>query len=65
MMTATAERLGDLGVPADHTWLTLERHMDCGVGLGGPGQRGGRFVCPDGPVFSVAELGDDLRREGR
>lgn len=65
MMTATAERLADLGVPADHTWLTLERHMDCGVGLCGHCQLGGRFVCRDGPVFSVAELGDDLRREGR
>ena len=65
MMTATAERLADLGVPAAHTWLTLERHMDCGVGLCGHCQLGGRFVCRDGPVFSVAELGDDLRREGR
>jgi sulfhydrogenase subunit beta (sulfur reductase) len=65
MMTATAERLGDLGVPAEHTWLTLERHMDCGVGLCGHCQLGTRFVCRDGPVFSVAELGDDLRREGR
>ncbi|MEZ0240722.1 MAG: 4Fe-4S dicluster domain-containing protein, partial [Chloroflexota bacterium] len=65
MMTATADRLGDLGVAAEHTWLTLERHMDCGVGLCGHCQLGTRFVCRDGPVFSVAELGDDLRREGR
>lgn len=64
MMAATADVLRDLGVPADHTWLTLERHMECGVGLCGHCQVGSRFVCRDGPVFSIAELGDDLRREG-
>ncbi|MBI2763565.1 MAG: 4Fe-4S dicluster domain-containing protein [Chloroflexi bacterium] len=64
MMAATTDRLGDLGVPREHMWLTLERHMDCGVGLCGHCQLGRRFVCRDGPVFSVAELGDDLRTEG-
>jgi len=64
MMSATADVLGDLGVPREHTWLTLERHMECGVGLCGHCQLGTRFVCKDGPVFSVAELGEDLRREG-
>jgi NAD(P)H-flavin reductase len=64
MMTAVADRLADLAVPREHTWLTLERRMECGVGLCGHCQLGGRFVCRDGPVFSVAELGDDLRREG-
>jgi NAD(P)H-flavin reductase len=64
MMSATADALGDLGVPAEHVWLTLERRMECGVGLCGHCQLGTRFVCRDGPVFSVAELGPDLRREG-
>ncbi|MBI3746316.1 MAG: 4Fe-4S dicluster domain-containing protein [Chloroflexi bacterium] len=64
MMAATATTLGDLGVPPEHMWLTLERHMECGVGLCGHCQFGSRFVCRDGPVFSAAELGDDLRREG-
>jgi len=64
MMTATADALGDLGVPPEHLWLTLERRMECGVGLCGHCQLGTRFVCRDGPVFSVAELGADLRREG-
>jgi NAD(P)H-flavin reductase len=64
MMTATADALRDLGVPADHLWLTLERRMECGVGLCGHCQLGTRFVCRDGPIFSVAELGPDLRREG-
>jgi len=51
-------------VPRERTWLTLERHMECGVGLCGHCQLGTRFVCRDGPVFSIAELGEDLRREG-
>jgi NAD(P)H-flavin reductase/Pyruvate/2-oxoacid:ferredoxin oxidoreductase delta subunit len=64
MMGATADVLGDLGVPREHTWVSLERHMECGVGLCGHCQMGSRFVCRDGPVFSVAELGSDLRTEG-
>jgi NAD(P)H-flavin reductase len=64
MMVAVADTMADLGVHPSRTWLTLERHMECGVGLCGHCQLGGRFVCKDGPVFSVAELGPDLRREG-
>jgi NAD(P)H-flavin reductase/Fe-S-cluster-containing hydrogenase component 2 len=64
MMSAVADLLADLAVPMEHTWVTLERRMECGVGLCGHCQLGGRFVCRDGPVFSVAELGDDFRREG-
>lgn len=64
MMTSVVDLLADLAVPREHIWLTLERHMECGVGLCGHCQLGGRFVCRDGPVFSVAELGEDLRREG-
>jgi NAD(P)H-flavin reductase len=64
MMAAVADVLGDLGVPAEHTWVTLERRMECGVGLCGHCQLGSRFVCRDGPVFSIAELGEDFRREG-
>ena len=64
MMSATAEALADLGVPKDRLWLTLERRMECGVGLCGHCQVGSRFVCRDGPVFNVADLGGDLRIEG-
>jgi NAD(P)H-flavin reductase len=64
MMEATAEVLGDLGVTRDQIWVTMERHMDCGVGLCGHCQLGPKFVCRDGPVFSLAELGDAFAREG-
>jgi NAD(P)H-flavin reductase len=64
MMEATGEVLRDLGVADEQIWLTMERHMDCGVGLCGHCQLGPRFVCRDGPVFSLAELGDSFAREG-
>ena len=64
MMEATADVLEDLGVTRDRIWVTLERHMDCGVGLCGHCQLGPKFVCKDGPVFSLAELGGAFAREG-
>jgi NAD(P)H-flavin reductase len=64
MMAATAEVLRERGVPDERIFVTLERHMDCGVGLCGHCQLGRFFVCRDGPVFSLAELGPVLGEEG-
>jgi sulfhydrogenase subunit beta (sulfur reductase) len=64
MMQATATALEALGVDPAATWLTLERNMACGVGTCGHCQLGPFFVCRDGPVFSVAELGSAFGREG-
>ena len=63
-MQATASTLARLGVDPAATWLTLERNMACGVGTCGHCQLGPFFVCRDGPVFSVAELGSAFGREG-
>jgi len=65
MMQATARTLAASGVAPERTWLTLERNMACGVGVCGHCQLGPYFVCRDGPVFSVAELGDTFSVEGR
>jgi len=65
MMEATADVLRSRGLTDDRILITLERHMDCGVGLCGHCQLGRFFVCRDGPVFSLAELGDTFGREGR
>jgi NAD(P)H-flavin reductase len=65
MMQATARTLQARGVAADRIWVTLERNMTCGVGLCGHCQLGPYFVCRDGPVFSIAELGDTFTVEGR
>jgi NAD(P)H-flavin reductase len=64
MMQATADTLEERGIWRDRTWVTLERHMQCGLGLCGHCQLGQWFVCRDGPVFSLAELGDAFGREG-
>jgi NAD(P)H-flavin reductase/Pyruvate/2-oxoacid:ferredoxin oxidoreductase delta subunit len=64
MMEATADVLRLRDVPDERIFVTLERHMDCGVGLCGHCQLGKFFVCRDGPVFSLAELGPSFRQEG-
>ena len=64
MMAATADVMRQRGVPDERIFVTLERHMDCGVGVCGHCQLGRFFVCRDGPVFSLAELGGALGQEG-
>ena len=64
MMQATADVLHDHGIDAGRTWVTLERNMACGVGLCGHCQLGRFFVCRDGPVFSLAELGPAFTTAG-
>ncbi len=64
MMQNTVRTLFDRGVHGDRLFVTLERHMECGIGLCGHCQMGRYFVCKDGPVFSTAQLGDIFGREG-
>jgi len=64
MMQATSTTLAGRGVSASRIHVTLERHMECGIGLCGHCQMGKYFVCRDGPVFSIAQLGDTFGREG-
>jgi NAD(P)H-flavin reductase/Pyruvate/2-oxoacid:ferredoxin oxidoreductase delta subunit len=64
MMEATVEALETRGLSPDRIFVTLERHMQCGIGLCGHCQTGRLFVCKDGPVFSLAQVGDIFGREG-
>jgi len=64
MMQAAVATLERTGLPPEQLWLTMERNMACGVGTCGHCQLGPFFVCRDGPVFSVAELGSAFGREG-
>ena len=64
MMQATSNTLAGRGVTPSRIFVTLERHMECGIGLCGHCQMGKYFVCRDGPVFSLAQLGDTFSREG-
>src|SRR6476661_5298214 len=57
MLRYTAAALVDRGVPPERIFVSLERHMDCGVGLCGHCQLGPTLICRDGPVYSYAEAG--------
>jgi NAD(P)H-flavin reductase len=39
------------GLVDTNLWLSLERNMNCAVGLCGHCQFGPEFICKDGPVF--------------
>ena len=50
--------LEKLNFPHDKIILSLEKRMKCGIGLCGRCNLGDKFVCKDGPVFSMAELSE-------
>jgi anaerobic sulfite reductase subunit B len=52
MMRFAAQALLEAGVPAARIQVSMERHMDCGVGLCGHCQLGPTLICRDGPVYT-------------
>ena len=50
------EQLAATGIAEEKILVTLERRMRCGIGECCHCVAGGRYVCRDGPVFSLAEL---------
>lgn len=48
--------LEKLGFKPHQIYTTLERRMKCGLGLCGRCNIGPKYVCVDGPVFSLAQL---------
>jgi anaerobic sulfite reductase subunit B len=57
MMRYAAEALIRRGVASERIVLSMERHMDCGVGLCGHCQLGPTLICRDGPVYTHAQAG--------
>ena len=51
MMRFAVLELLKRGVPADRTYVSMERNMKCAVGFCGHCQYGPAFICKDGPVF--------------
>lgn len=47
-------------VPESNMYLSLERHMKCGVGHCGHCQISGLYCCKDGPVFNYKEIKDNI-----
>ena len=56
MLAPVANLLRHAGIAAADVQLALERHMKCGYGECGHCYVNHRYVCTDGPVFSLAEL---------
>jgi NAD(P)H-flavin reductase len=58
MIKFTLQALQKLKFSPAQTYTTLERRMKCGVGICGRCNIGDKYVCIDGPVFSLAELNE-------
>ena len=52
----------DLGFAKENILTSLEMRMKCGIGKCGRCNVGSKYVCSDGPVFSLAEL-EELPRD--
>src|SRR5581483_7320219 len=55
MMRFALGALAARGVPQERLFVSLERHMECGVGLCGHCQLGPTLICRDGPVYSASQ----------
>lgn len=58
MIKFTLQALEKLGFAPEQIYTTLEKRMKCGIGICGRCNIGDKYVCVDGPVFSLAELKD-------
>ena len=56
MIKFTLETLKKLGFAPENIVTTLEKRMKCGIGICGRCNIGDRYVCVDGPVFTMKEL---------
>lgn len=56
MMRFALRALARRGVPAERTYVTLERNMQCGIGHCGHCQLGPTLLCRDGPVYPAGEV---------
>lgn len=56
MIRFTRPILQKIGFKDEDIILSLENRMKCGIGMCGRCNCGGKLVCHDGPVFTLAEL---------
>ncbi|MCL1828314.1 MAG: FAD/NAD(P)-binding protein [Oscillospiraceae bacterium] len=62
MIKLTLPRLTKMGFAKDDIITSLEARMKCGIGKCGRCNIGNKFICKDGPVFTLSEL-DELPSE--
>jgi sulfhydrogenase subunit gamma (sulfur reductase) len=58
MYKFAVKSLYNAGMVAENIYVSLERHMKCGVGKCGHCQINGLYACQDGPVFKYADVAD-------
>lgn len=56
MIKLVMEALEEMEFPPDRIVTTLERKMKCGVGKCGRCNIGSKYICRDGPVFTLEQL---------
>jgi NAD(P)H-flavin reductase len=56
MMKSAIRELLFRGVPGEKIFLSMERNMNCGMGLCGHCMFGPKFVCKDGAVFKYTDV---------
>lgn len=64
MMWYTIRMALDRGLSESSVWVSLERNMNCAIGLCGHCQLGPQFVCKDGPIFRFDRVASLLQVEG-
>lgn len=60
MIYHVTRMLEQMGFPPERSYVTLEARMHCGLGQCGRCNLGEKLVCADGPVFSMAQVGELL-----
>ncbi|MCK5022844.1 MAG: FAD/NAD(P)-binding protein [Candidatus Aenigmarchaeota archaeon] len=56
MMKFAVQSMEKIGIKDRNIYISLERRMQCGTGKCGHCNIGNKYVCEDGPVFSLEEL---------
>jgi NAD(P)H-flavin reductase len=56
MMKVTVKELIMRGVPGEKIFLSLERNMNCGMGICGHCMFGPKFICKDGAIFRYTDV---------
>lgn len=60
MMQSIIKELIIRGVPGEKIFISMERNMNCGMGVCGHCMFGPKFVCKDGPVFRFTDIEEFL-----
>ena len=58
MIKYVLQNLAKLKFSDENIITTLEARMKCGIGICGRCNLGAKYICKDGPVFSLAQLRD-------